>query len=284
MFMSDFETKVSIIVTCYNLAKYLYECLESVQKQTHTNWECIIVDDGSTDNTKQVCDSFMEIDTRFIYHYQKNQGVACARNVGIALTKGNFILSLDADDKIAPEYLSSVIQTHREHPEATIVYTDCICFDENKSWIWTLPDYSFRGLLDENLITATALIRRSDFEKSEGYDPLLFIREDWDLWLSILEPSSKVVKIDRPLFFYRQLNTSRNKSIPEDKWEETKKRLYFKHIKKYQMFDEFSTYEKYINYRKIRWQKKLRQQKIDNFIKSLKDTLRSLKGFTKNKE
>ena len=284
MFMSDYETKVSIIVTCYNLAKYLYECLESVQKQTYTNWECIIVDDGSTDNTKQVSEFFTKAENRFIYHYQTNQGVACARNAGIALTKGEFILPLDADDKIAPEYLSSVIQTYLEHPEATIVYTDCICFDENKSWIWKLPDYSFRRLLDENLITATALFRRSDFEKSEGYDPLILIREDWDLWLSILEPRSKVVKIDKPLFFYRQLNISRNKSIPEDVWETTKKRLYFKHIEKYKSFDEFSSYEKYVQYRKIRWQKKLRQQKIDKLIKSLKDTLRSLKGFTKNKE
>src|SRR6476660_4851457 len=91
---------VSVIVPCYNHAQYLSKALESVLVQTYNNWECIIINDGSTDNTKEVVADFCERDTRFRYLYQQNKGLANARNTGLKLSTGEYIQLLDADDAI----------------------------------------------------------------------------------------------------------------------------------------------------------------------------------------
>ena len=92
------DYKVSIIVTCYNYAAYLKACLESVWQQSYNNWECIVVDDGSTDGTGVLAKSFVDLDSRFRYVYQQNQGVAVARNTALALITGNYMQFLDGDD------------------------------------------------------------------------------------------------------------------------------------------------------------------------------------------
>lgn len=97
--------KISVVVPCYNQAQYLDECLQSVLNQTYQDWECIIVNDGSPDNTEDVAKSWAEKDTRFIYLSKENGGLSSARNAGIEIAKGEWILPLDADDKIGERYL-----------------------------------------------------------------------------------------------------------------------------------------------------------------------------------
>ena len=94
------ENKVSIIIPAYNCEKYIFECLESVINQTYSNLEIIIIDDGSTDNTSEICQRFEKIDNRIIYTWQENSGVSKARNKGIDLAKGKYIVFIDADDKV----------------------------------------------------------------------------------------------------------------------------------------------------------------------------------------
>ena len=91
---------VSVIVPCYNQAQYLSETLQSVLDQTYTNWECIIVNDGSTDHTEAVALVWCEKDSRFRYLYKKNGGLSSARNAGIAVSKGKYLQFLDSDDLI----------------------------------------------------------------------------------------------------------------------------------------------------------------------------------------
>jgi glycosyltransferase involved in cell wall biosynthesis len=91
---------VSIIIPAYNYSHFLFETLGDIQKQTYQNWECIIVDDGSSDNTKEVVAQIVKKDQRFIYIYQNNKGPNAARNNGINHSKGEFIQFLDADDKM----------------------------------------------------------------------------------------------------------------------------------------------------------------------------------------
>jgi len=100
-------SSVSVIVPCYEQAKYLPEAIESVVNQTYTNWECIIVNDGSTDNTIQVAEFLIEKynDKQLIIINQTNKGLPEARNCGIKASKGKYILPLDADDKLYPEML-----------------------------------------------------------------------------------------------------------------------------------------------------------------------------------
>jgi len=89
---------VSIIIPCYNQANYLTYSLASVLEQTYTNWECIIVNDGATDNTKEVAKEWCAKDNRFVYVEKQNGGLSSARNAGINVAKGDYIQFLDADD------------------------------------------------------------------------------------------------------------------------------------------------------------------------------------------
>ena len=100
--------KVSIIVPVYNVEQYLRQCLDSILVQTFTDWECILVDDGSTDCSKDICDEFANKDSRFRVVHKKNGGVSSARNKGIELSRGVYITFVDADDTIDKDVLSAV--------------------------------------------------------------------------------------------------------------------------------------------------------------------------------
>ena len=94
------ENKISIIIPVYNVEKYIDECLKSIQGQTYTNWEAIIVDDGSTDLSGKICDQYADKDERFIVIHQKNARIAAARNKGLDVATGDFITFIDSDDFI----------------------------------------------------------------------------------------------------------------------------------------------------------------------------------------
>lgn len=100
---------VSVIIPCYNKAAFLAEALDSVFMQSYSNWECIIINDGSLDNTQNIAKSYAIKDNRFKYLCQDNQGVSIARNNGIKASSGIFILPLDADDTIEPTYIEKAV-------------------------------------------------------------------------------------------------------------------------------------------------------------------------------
>ena len=108
---------ISIIVPCFNQGEFLAEALNSVMGQTYSNWECVIVDDGSEDDTSVVAAEFVEKDRRFSYIKQDNQGPSIARNNGISLSKGTYILPLDSDDIIESTYLEKAINYFNNHPD-----------------------------------------------------------------------------------------------------------------------------------------------------------------------
>lgn len=105
--------KVSIIIPVFNSKEYLSTCIESVIDQTFTNWELILVDDGSTDGSSEVCDAYSKLEARIKVYHQHNQGVSCARNKGIIESKGDFILFIDSDDFIERNYISSFYDIQR---------------------------------------------------------------------------------------------------------------------------------------------------------------------------
>lgn len=116
------EAEVSILVPVYNVGKYLRECLESIEAQTFKDWECVIVDDGSTDNSGAVCDEFAAHDSRFRVLHMKNGGLASARNNAIKHAKGKFITFCDSDDWYAPETIETMYGLITEY-DADIVQT-----------------------------------------------------------------------------------------------------------------------------------------------------------------
>jgi len=136
--MSNLITSfISIIIPCYNQGCFLEQTLNSVSRQLYQNWECIIIDDGSADNTREITQNYVLNDERFKYVYQTNGGLSNARNAGISVAKGNYIQLLDADDLIEPKKLTSSIDLYESGnlSDKTVVYSSMRYFEDAHSEI-----------------------------------------------------------------------------------------------------------------------------------------------------
>lgn len=204
---------VSIIVPCYKQAEYLPETLDSVLSQTYPNWECVIVNDGSPDNTEEIANLYLEKDNRIKYVSQENKGLATARNAGIANSQGEYILPLDADDLIAPTYIEKAIERFTQHPETKLVYCKGHTFGNSNSPM-NYVDYNYDTFIWGNCIFCSAVYKRSDYNQTNGYNPnMVHGLEDWDFWLSLLKKDDVVYRIDEVLFYYRVKETSMVKEL-----------------------------------------------------------------------
>lgn len=121
--------QISIIVPVYNVEKYLKRCIDSILKQTFTNFELILINDGSTDSSGQICDEYARKDKRIKVYHKKNEGASIARNTGIINSNGQFILFVDSDDFIDEEYISSYLKYPIE--EYTLLIQGCSIYDIN---------------------------------------------------------------------------------------------------------------------------------------------------------
>lgn len=199
--MQNISVIISIVVPCYNQAVYLDECLQSVINQEFKNWECIIVDDGSPDNTEEVARKWLNEDSRFKYIYKDNGGLSSARNAGIKFAKGEWILPLDADDKISPDYLS--LASEHINNNYAIIYCQAEYFG-TKSGLWDLEEFSLKEMAFKNVIFCSGFFKKLDWEKVSGYDEnLLGGLEDWEFWISLLKNNPNVYKIESICFYYR---------------------------------------------------------------------------------
>ncbi len=192
---------ISVIVPCYNQSIYMDECLQSVLDQTYQNWECIIVNDGSPDNTEEVALQWTKKDPRFIYLKKENGGLSSARNAGIEIAKGEWILPLDCDDKIGSQYLElASAQFDKDYQVIT-------CLGKNfgmKSDLIKMEKFSLSNIATYNTFFASSFFKKSVWEKSGGYDEnLIYGLEDWDFWISILKDGGEVYYIPEVCFFYR---------------------------------------------------------------------------------
>ena len=111
---------VSFIIPLFNKEEFIANCISSVLKQTYPNYEIIIIDDGSTDSSKDIINEFRKGTDKIKYFYQENKGVSIARNKGIELCRGDFVLFLDADDSIAPEFVQNLISNYQEGDDIVI--------------------------------------------------------------------------------------------------------------------------------------------------------------------
>ncbi len=193
---------ISIIVPCYNQAHFLDEALQSVLNQTSPNWECIIVNDGSTDDLEDIVLKWIEKDKRFKYFFKENGGLSSARNFGIKKAEHDIILPLDSDDKIHENLISEVVNEFKSS-HADVVYYDVEFFGEKKG-LYSLPKYQYKRLLTRNTFIACTPFKKESYLKIGGYDEQLKSFEDWDLWIRMLNQNSKVVKINKTLYYYRK--------------------------------------------------------------------------------
>lgn len=226
---------VSVIVPCYKQAGFLPETLDCILAQTYNNWECIVIDDGSPDNTEEVAGEYVKKDSRIKYMRQENQGVSAARNNAIRHSNGKYILPLDADDLITPIYLEEAVAYFESHPECKLVYGLAEKFGAENG-PWDLAEYSFQKMLFENLIFNPAMFRRSDFDKTIGYNENMREGvEDWDFWLTLLGPDDNVHRLDKLVYLYRIKKESRNTVARNDaKMAKLFRTIYNNHKEYYQ--------------------------------------------------
>lgn len=124
---------ISIIVPVYNVVKYVRRCLDSISKQTFKDYECIVIDDGSTDGSGQICDEFAAADPRFHVIHQSNKGISAARNIGLDNAKGNFIAFVDSDDYLHPKCYEHLYRTAQETKSPiTLIKARDVSEDENR--------------------------------------------------------------------------------------------------------------------------------------------------------
>ena len=220
--------KVSVIVPCYNLGQYLPDALNSVRTQTFQDWECLIVDNGSTDKSRLVMTNFCASDQRFIpVVLHENQGVAAARNKGLELAEGEYILFLDADDMIGNDYMADAVSALDADPTLTVVYGKGVRFGAETTW--DLPPFSMDTMLARNCLYISCFFRKAD---AVSFDPEFKTGfEDWDFWLSLLESVSepKVLQLQSECFYYRTRRNSRNRGVTDDALKDIRHRLWEKH-------------------------------------------------------
>ncbi|MBC5841438.1 glycosyltransferase family 2 protein [Flavobacterium sp. F-380] len=206
------KSLVSIIIPCYNQDKFLDETLQSVFNQSCTNWECIIVNDGSIDRTEIIATEWVAKDNRFIYTHQVNKGVSAARNIGLMLAEGEYIQFLDADDVLAVDK----IQVSLEAIFKNNVQVCCCNYSMfTNSTIHVLPPFSKLASFEfnfENLarywndgftIPIHCWLFKTDLFADVAFPDGLNAQEDWIVWLRIFKKSPKTFYIDKHLAFYR---------------------------------------------------------------------------------
>ena len=204
---------VSVVVPCYNQSHFLSEALQSVLNQTYSDWECIIVNDGSPDDTEKVAKEWIRKDSRFKYIYKDNGGLSSARNAGIEMAEGEFILPLDADDKIGNEYLIRAVGEFAKDDRLKIVYCKAYKFGQESGELLLKP-YSLAELAQQNMVFCTALYKKNEWEIIGGYDAKLkYGLEDWEFWISMLEKGGGVCRLNYFGFYYRINQESMIKSF-----------------------------------------------------------------------
>jgi len=228
--------KISVIIPCYN-SVYLAETVNSCLRQKYRSYEIIIVNDGSTlKKTNQVLNKLKNPKIRIINI--RNQGVAAARNIGIASARAPYILPLDADYKLGDGYLVSAVKVLDANPNIGIVSCEAEFFG-GLSGKWPIPEFSIAGMLLHNMFFCSSVFRKKDWQIVGGYKSELWHGlEDWDFWLSILALPRRTYRIPKTLFYYRIQKISRskqmllNKKLGQTYWQifNNHKLLYFKNI------------------------------------------------------
>ena len=205
---------VSVIVPLYNAAPFIIETLESVLASTYRPLEAVVVDDGSRDDSFSVATRFAEKHPEIRVLQQANAGVSVARNHAIREAKGEWILPVDADDKISATYIEKAVEAIQDN----VRVIGCkAAFFGAKEGEWRLPEYSPELLARKNMIHVSSLFRKADWERVGGFCEEDIYREDWDFWLSMMELGGEYVRLDETGLYYRVQAGSRRAKAKQQK-------------------------------------------------------------------
>jgi glycosyltransferase involved in cell wall biosynthesis len=204
----------------YNANRHISDAIHSVLHQTYSNWELIIVDDGSTDNTSETCRHYQKLDNRIHYYYQENKKQGKARNLGISKSNGDFLAFLDADDLWLPEKLEVSINEFKSGDQ-DLLFTEAYIFSNKadlddvsllrKMGVTSCSYQGKRGIasfLYQNRIPLLTVVVKKEVLLNVGCFNDRGVAEDYELWLNLLASGYTLRGIDNPLSFYREHNFS----------------------------------------------------------------------------
>lgn len=205
--------KISIVMPCFNQGAYIDDAIDSVNHQTMTDIEIVVVDDASTDpatKEKLKCIKGLQSANITVELLAKNVGVSAARNIGANLAKGEFLVFLDADDKLHPEFIQRCFDVISKTDKCNFVTSDVVFFERINRRLAT-EEYSIKKLLARNIFPVTGLLRRDEFMLTEGFDETMKCGlEDWEFWIRFLKKGGIVKVVHQDLFFYRIKKQSKN--------------------------------------------------------------------------
>ena len=199
---------VSVIIPCYNGEAFVENAILTVKGQTYGDWDCVIVDDGSTDGSLKKIKRATKGDNRFQVFHTENRGVAAARNLAISHCKGEYVLPLDADDILLPTALERFAQAWKENPNASLVVPMIRKVGKGQPSIQDRKWNGYEELKTRCTPTNSSCFRKSDWERVGGYrDGTMY--EDWEFWLRLLYHNDNVVNIPEVLVIYNVRRNSR---------------------------------------------------------------------------
>ena len=203
---------VSVIIPTYNRALIIKDAIQSVLNQTYSDYEIIVVDDGSTDNTNNVINDFRSRSEKVHYIYQENKGRSAARNLGIRAARGDYVAFLDSDDMFLPEKLPVQVMALENNLDFGMVFSHVLRMDEHGNILhdishgrekltgWIYPELLF---IKKNIITIpSVMVRKRVLNEIGGFDETMHICEDLDLWRRIAM-SHQILQMNEPLAIIR---------------------------------------------------------------------------------
>lgn len=227
--------EISIIIPCFNSGNHLLEAIESCHCSTFKDFEIVVVDDGSFDSLTIELLNTLEKSDSVIVLRKTNGGPASARNLGVSHASGEFLLFLDSDNRIRPDYLSRAFQIIIDNPKIGVMYSRPFFFGggdcTQELSRFEVKDFSLDSLLSGNYVDMCSLVRKEAFLEIGGFDENqeLYFGEDWDLWIRMAYVGWKFHFLNEVLFDYRIRKGSLMDQVDAEKRERTLHYLGTKH-------------------------------------------------------
>lgn len=228
---------ISIIIPCYNYAKYLQECIDSLVHQTYPLHEIIVVNDGSPDNTSEVAKQLIEkySNHNIILLEKENGGLSSARNAGIKIANGKYIMCLDADDKLVP----AGIEEHVKLMDSDMTIAQCALMEFGDRHIMMTPTTptNLKRVMQSNTIYCNAMFSKRMWQEVRGFDEGTLIRyglEDWEFWIRLLAIGCHVNTSEFVALRYRVHGNNMTKETTHPHRQELYNYIYDKHKKIYE--------------------------------------------------
>ena len=226
--IADYESKalISIIVPIYDVENYLRQCLDSIVSQTYQNFECLLINDGSPDNSEDICREYVDKDSRFKYFDKENGGVSSARNLGIERSGGAYITFIDSDDWVDSDYLEvlynalidenadiSVSTYKRFHMAENCWYFHSFQRGYEKR-VFTnqelIDEFIDLNTFDHSYVFVCGKLVRKDLLDNIAFNEMTTLGEDMEFWLKLYLISNKIVYVNRDSYVYRIDNGGRH--------------------------------------------------------------------------